>query len=422
VLSTNVEEFTADSYFGSSGLTDIRVADDNPYFEDYDDYVLTEDKTEVLFVEESVTEFELPKEMTAFDVYPFSFFAQLLESISVEEGNTKYVVKDGALYTADMKTLILCTEEAADTFIVPYGVENIGKRAFAYSETLEKVVMKDGVTSIANYVFSGCNALEQIFIPDGVTLPKGKLGIEKNFDGTIYTDSEEVIDYAQTNDIDYVEYPVSQMNTLAYTNSADMLADVGGDMNELQLTADQLFGYLSPDAVDYIVFEGNMPFQLGYTNNEYSWDQRPDADQHILYMDDFDKYGCALKLSVWCNEGETKDCSFTWNVYTKEGLIYQNGLSMPAEETWNNLELSWEQLFGSVEPTMIDRIVFNGSAWFQLGYNNTAGAWTQTPDASEHVLEMADFDVDRFTLKIGYGVGEENVGTYHSFVWQVFLY
>ena len=59
-----------------------------------------------------------------------------------------FVEKDGIIYTADGKTLVLCEKDAADIVKVPEGVTTIGERAFENCKNIRAVELPDIVTVI----------------------------------------------------------------------------------------------------------------------------------------------------------------------------------------------------------------------------------------------------------------------------------
>lgn len=192
ILTKNVKEFDLYCFTGCDYLTEVEVVDENPYFEDYGEYVLTENGKELIFVESSVTDFVIPKTLTTLNTAVFSFSGCLpLDSVQVEAGNQTFCVSDGILYSKDRKKLVLYTEEYEGTeFEVPGTVTEIGARAF-YGSPLEKITIPDTVTTIKVNAFyynrelkelhlpanlveipanmcAGCESLAAIEIPDGV--------------------------------------------------------------------------------------------------------------------------------------------------------------------------------------------------------------------------------------------------------------
>lgn len=92
-----------------------------------------------------------------------------LASISIEEGNTSFVLDyQGALYTADMKTLIKVPADAA-SFVVPDGVTTIEQNAFCCCDKLTSVTLPESLTEIKTEAFWGCSSLASIKFPKSLT-------------------------------------------------------------------------------------------------------------------------------------------------------------------------------------------------------------------------------------------------------------
>ena len=106
--------------------------------------------------------------------------------------NDRFVKRDGIVYSADGKTIILCEKGVAGNIIIPDGaivigesafrncreitgiqipasVKSIGRRAFWGDNKLASVALPEGLTSIGESAFFECTALEGIDIPDSVT-------------------------------------------------------------------------------------------------------------------------------------------------------------------------------------------------------------------------------------------------------------
>ena len=74
---------------------------------------------------------------------------------------------DGILYSADMKTLILCPAGKTGTVVIPDGVTRIRKSAFSGSK-ISKVVFPDSMVSLQNEAFYGCENLKEIDFGNGI--------------------------------------------------------------------------------------------------------------------------------------------------------------------------------------------------------------------------------------------------------------
>lgn len=89
-----------------------------------------------------------------------------LTAINVAEGNTTYKSIDGALYSADGKTLIW-VPEALTTFTIAAGTETIASYAFVGSD-ITSLIIPSSVTSIGTYAFYD-SSVNFIYIPASVT-------------------------------------------------------------------------------------------------------------------------------------------------------------------------------------------------------------------------------------------------------------
>lgn len=92
-----------------------------------------------------------------------------LEKINVDAANTEYKSVDGNLYSIDGKTLMqYAIGKKEKEFIIPEGVEYIGRGAFAGSVNLEKITIPEGVY-LADRAFFGCHSLKKVIIADNAT-------------------------------------------------------------------------------------------------------------------------------------------------------------------------------------------------------------------------------------------------------------
>lgn len=90
-------------------------------------------------------------------------------SISIEEGNTSFVLdSQGALYTADMKTLLRVPADVT-SFVVPDGVTMIEQDAFCRCDKLTSVTLPESLVEIKTEAFWGCSSLASIKFPKSLT-------------------------------------------------------------------------------------------------------------------------------------------------------------------------------------------------------------------------------------------------------------
>lgn len=95
--------------------------------------------------------------------------------VKVTNESKHYVTKNGALYTADMKTMIYCSIKGNESeFVVPEGVTVICKHTFFLCDRFTRIVLPASLEKMENNPFSGCSKLELVnhskayFIKDDV--------------------------------------------------------------------------------------------------------------------------------------------------------------------------------------------------------------------------------------------------------------
>lgn len=114
------------------------------------------------------TEFNVGKDIKyilsgAFNSHP------RIASISIEEGNTSFVLdSQGALYTADMKTLLKVPADVT-SFVVPDSVTMIEQNAFCRCDKLTSVTLPESLVEIKTEAFWGCSSLASIKFPKSLT-------------------------------------------------------------------------------------------------------------------------------------------------------------------------------------------------------------------------------------------------------------
>ena len=107
----------------------------------------------------------IPASLTKIGDGAFSYCVDL-ESIIVEEGNSKYRSVNGMMLTIDGKTLLEGVNGNVD---IPDGVTKIGAFAFGGRGNLTDVTIPDSVTDIGAQAFFDCCNLSELEIPQDVT-------------------------------------------------------------------------------------------------------------------------------------------------------------------------------------------------------------------------------------------------------------
>lgn len=117
----------------------------------------------------------LPKSITTVKSLAFfnnnSFDNSQLESFTIGEsaagGNSKYIVENGALYSASKKKIVICPPGKTGTFTVNAKTVTIGEDAFLDSR-LSKVILPSGLQKIEFSAFARSN-LSEVLLPSTVT-------------------------------------------------------------------------------------------------------------------------------------------------------------------------------------------------------------------------------------------------------------
>lgn len=99
------------------------------------------------------------------DALLYNFCSRDIEEL--ESRVPRYKTVDGILYSADMKTLIICPTGKTGTVVIPDGVTRIRKNAFSRSK-ISKVIFPDSMVSLQNEAFYGCEYLTEIDFGHGI--------------------------------------------------------------------------------------------------------------------------------------------------------------------------------------------------------------------------------------------------------------
>jgi len=93
-----------------------------------------------------------------------------LQRIDVALANGSFVVRDGVLFSHDLRTLLRCPQAASGAFEVPDSVTSIGACAFDSCAALESITIPASVDCIGRWAFYGCASLRRIdVLPDNAT-------------------------------------------------------------------------------------------------------------------------------------------------------------------------------------------------------------------------------------------------------------
>ena len=105
----------------------------------------------------------LSKALTKID--PFAFYGtKMLNSITIDEANTNFVVIDNVLYTADKTEIVLFPASLNESeFTTLSSVKTLRGGSFAYTEYLHTLTISKEVASIGNNTFAFASSIKTIY-------------------------------------------------------------------------------------------------------------------------------------------------------------------------------------------------------------------------------------------------------------------
>lgn len=95
-----------------------------------------------------------------------------LSEIELRGSNPAYKEQDGAILTADGKTLVAFPQASANEIVIPDGVETIGYGAFFGARDLKEVTFPDTLETIEYMAFYDCTGLQNIEFPESLVTIK----------------------------------------------------------------------------------------------------------------------------------------------------------------------------------------------------------------------------------------------------------
>ena len=122
----------------------------------------------------NATSVQIPETLNGMKVTDVAENAFLLclnnSSFVVSPDHPTLAVIDGVLFSKPDKRLISYPKaKEGDSYVIPQGIEIIGKFAFSYCTSLTSISLPNSVTSIENNAFAQCSSLTSISIPNSVT-------------------------------------------------------------------------------------------------------------------------------------------------------------------------------------------------------------------------------------------------------------
>ena len=143
----------------------------------------------------------------------------------VHDTNEKYAVKDGVLFSKDMKTLIAypCRDDSENSvYTVPYGVEVIAPHAFDTAWSLTEIILPDTIEEIGEYAFYQ-SGLRKIKLPNPVkTIKEGTFTYCQSLESVDLGNTEEINAHAFQNCGEFtltLPDTLTDIEPLAFANS-----------------------------------------------------------------------------------------------------------------------------------------------------------------------------------------------------------
>lgn len=96
-------------------------------------------------------------------------FGETITELTVAEDNPYYRSKDGMVFIKENDSLIAVPQGRSGAVTVPEGTKEIGAFAFSECENVTGVTLPEGVTYISDSAFAGCIELSSVNIPSTVT-------------------------------------------------------------------------------------------------------------------------------------------------------------------------------------------------------------------------------------------------------------
>jgi len=191
-ITKNINSINATAFNENTNLKDITIDGNNFYYEE--GMLMPKDRKSVIFLSQSYykekTELKIPEGVVNFETSianlgnlkkliitkdvtaatPSRHLPSSIETIEVQDGNTKYAVDDNdkCLYTkTSPKTLVFCYSKKA-TIELKSNYEKIGDFAFNGAPYATKIILNKEVKSIGNQIFSNAHKVTEFEIKDEV--------------------------------------------------------------------------------------------------------------------------------------------------------------------------------------------------------------------------------------------------------------
>ena len=158
-----------DVAFGEcDGLAEIQVDEANPSFSSVKGVLFNRDQTNMILCPAALSGVcQIPATVTKLDRDVFATCAKLTD-FKVAEGNPEFNDVNGVLFNHDRTTLLKYPRSKSGAYQIPASVTTIGTNAFCDCAALTNVKIPASVIQIGYGAFSHCAGLTEVKIPAGV--------------------------------------------------------------------------------------------------------------------------------------------------------------------------------------------------------------------------------------------------------------
>jgi len=120
------------------------------------------------FFESSAASVSIPSTVESIGTGAFYWCSDLSE-ISIAENNSTFATDGTAIFSKDLKTIVMVCETLEGTYVIPNTVTAIGAYAFEECFNLTGIEIPNSVSEIGEGAFSGCDSINNIVISENVT-------------------------------------------------------------------------------------------------------------------------------------------------------------------------------------------------------------------------------------------------------------
>ena len=160
-LPSTLMEIVESAFVGCQGLRSVTVDEGNPKFLAEDGVLFNHDKTTLMLfpAQSDKTHYDIPTTVTT--IVPAAFLGSKLKSITLPPALT------------EIGRSALCGLAQLESIIIPPSVTAIEFAAFSGCASLKEVDVPNGVKSIGSSAFVDCSSLVRVHLPEGLARIEG---------------------------------------------------------------------------------------------------------------------------------------------------------------------------------------------------------------------------------------------------------